>query len=243
MGALFNTVKGFVFGFNIICVIIGLATLVIDVLGIKNSTPGTDSHACFILGMLLCGLLVMTAVVGCYGICSEVLGVNVIYSIFMLSLLILQCLQLRSFQPHGIYFHSLQELEVAWRNVGTDPKAMDNIQMQLKCCGLFNAQDYAYKHLPIPSSCYSKDNDIAQFNQSGCLEVQWKSHAIMTRRQQMFNWALLIAESLTLFYAFVLCILIWRRQNRIDHHRDGQNDAVGRAIVQQNNIGSRYPLL
>lgn len=49
----------------------------------------------------------------------------------MLSLLIIQYLQIRSFQPHGIYFHTLQDLEMAWRMVGADPKPMDDIQMRV----------------------------------------------------------------------------------------------------------------
>lgn len=49
----------------------------------------------------------------------------------MLSLLIVQYLQIRSFQPHGIYFHTLQDLEMAWRMVGADPKPMDDIQMRV----------------------------------------------------------------------------------------------------------------
>lgn len=52
-------------------------------MGVQHATPGTDGHAFFILGILLCGLLLMTTIVGCYGICSEILGVNVIVSMYV----------------------------------------------------------------------------------------------------------------------------------------------------------------
>ncbi|XP_005179696.1 protein late bloomer [Musca domestica] len=240
MGAFFNTVKGFVFVFNIICVIIDVANLVIDGLGVKYSAPGSDGHAFFILGILLCGLLIMTTVIGCYGVCSEILGVNVIYSIFMLSLLIIEYLEIRSFQPHGIYFHTLQSLETAWRVVGINPEPMDDIQRRLHCCGLFSGQDYAFKHMSIPDSCLSVEGSSVTTHQIGCLDAHWKSHINMTRRQQCFYWALLAAESFTLLYSIVFCVLIHRRR----HHRSANNlDDVREVIIQQNNIGSRQRLL
>ncbi|XP_073811751.1 tetraspanin 42Ep [Musca autumnalis] len=183
--------------------IIAVANLVIDGLGVKYSTPGTEGHAFFILGILLCGLLIMTTVIGCYGVCSEILGVNVIYSLFMASLLIIEYLQIRSFQPHGIYFHTLQSLETAWRVVGTNPKPMDEIQSRLNCCGLFNGQDYAFKHLTIPDSCYLNSSDSRILHQTGCLEAHWKSHTFMTRRQQFFFWALLVTEVKLRTYTYI----------------------------------------
>ena len=53
------------------------------------------------------------------------------YSIFILSLLIIQYLQIRSFQPHEFYFNNLQDLESAWRLVESQPKHMDKFQSKV----------------------------------------------------------------------------------------------------------------
>ncbi|XP_065366710.1 protein late bloomer [Calliphora vicina] len=253
MGAAFNTIKWFVFALNKICLFLGIGAICVNAMGIEGSQPGTDAHTFFILAILLCSLLCLTTIIGCYGVFSEVFGINVIYSIFILSLLIIQYLQIRSFQPQEFYFNNLQNLESAWRLVETKPKHMDKIQLQYHCCGLFNAHDYAYKHLSIADSCYASnvidtDTDEVltatvsdQINNNGCLETVWRSYKFAVHRHVLFNWALLITEFITFIYSIILSILLFRR--RLRPRFENLNRAVIQEFAHQNHIGSRQLLM
>ncbi|XP_023291939.2 protein late bloomer [Lucilia cuprina] len=250
MGVAFNTIKWFVFALNKICLFLGIGAISLNAVGFKDSQPGTDAHTFFILAILLCSLLCLTTIIGCYGVFSEVFGINVIYSIFILALLIIQYLQIRSFQPHEYYFNNLQDLESAWRLVETQPKYMDSIQLQHYCCGLFNAHDYSYKHLSIPESCYASiteaDDDVLaarvhQLNNVGCLDTVWRSYKFAVHRHVLFNWALLITEFITLIYSIILSILIFKR--RFQPRFENLNRAVVQEFAQQNHFGSRQLLL
>lgn len=53
-----------------------------NAMGVEGSQPGTDAHTFFILAILLCSLLCLTTIIGCYGVFSEVFGINVIVSIY-----------------------------------------------------------------------------------------------------------------------------------------------------------------
>ncbi|KAM7343629.1 tetraspanin 42Ep [Cochliomyia hominivorax] len=250
MGATFNTVKWFVFSLNIICLFLGIGAICVNAMGVEDAQSGTDAHTFFILAILLCSLLCLTTIIGCYGVFSEVFGINVIYSIFILSLLIIQYLQIRSFQPHEFYFNNLEDLESAWRLVDTKPKYMDAIQLRYYCCGLFNAHDYDYKHLSVPDSCYAPDMytadegaaiKIHQINNVGCLETVWRSYKFAVHRHVLFNWALFITELITFIYAVILSFLIFKR--RLRPRFENLNRAVVREFSNQNNIGSRQLLI
>uniref|UniRef100_A0A1A9W161 Tetraspanin n=1 Tax=Glossina brevipalpis TaxID=37001 RepID=A0A1A9W161_9MUSC len=147
MSVALTIIKWFVFTLNLLCLFLGIGTICLNAFGIEDSTPGTDAHTYYILGILLCSLLCLTIIIGCYGIFSEILGFNIIYSFFVLALLIIQCLQMRTFQPHSFYFDKVQNSELAWRSIANAASLESNYH----CCGLFNVK------WNIPASCYEEN--------------------------------------------------------------------------------------
>ncbi|KAI9583478.1 hypothetical protein GQX74_005226 [Glossina fuscipes] len=183
MGVAITIVKWFVFTLNFLCLFLGIGTICLNAFGVEDSSPGTDAHTYYILGILLCSLLCLTIIIGCYGIFSEILGFNIIYH----------------------------------------------------CCGLF---DYQWT---MPASCYEENpNQLAP--DPICLEASlWQSYQFKLRRQQIFNWALLISETNALFYSIILCVLLYRRVANQRRQRE-----LARASVRHNpgnHVGMQTHLL
>ncbi|KAL9912631.1 tetraspanin 42Ep isoform 2-T2 [Glossina fuscipes fuscipes] len=221
MGVAITIVKWFVFTLNFLCLFLGIGTICLNAFGVEDSSPGTDAHTYYILGILLCSLLCLTIIIGCYGIFSEILGFNIIYSLFVLALLIIQCLQMHSFQPHSFYFDKIHSSESTWSSLANHPSFKSKWTM--------------------PASCYEENpNQLAP--DPICLEASlWQSYQFKLRRQQIFNWALLISETNALFYSIILCVLLYRRVANQRRQRE-----LARASVRHNpgnHVGMQTHLL
>ncbi|CAD7013404.1 unnamed protein product [Ceratitis capitata] len=187
----------------------------------------------------------MATLFGFYSVVCESLGVNVIYSFFMLMLLATQLLQMQTYKHQKFFINALDLLEDAWNDVDEDPMAMQAVEMNYHCCGLYNANDYKYRHLETPSSCYRYQNATLELNlfPRGCVEALETSYHNTMKREDIFNWSLLISECAVFLYSCVLSILLFRR-SRSAPVPNAENGYVAPEPAQRiNHCNSRTHLL
>ncbi|XP_054738691.1 protein late bloomer [Anastrepha obliqua] len=246
MSVILSAVKCFVFAFNFFSLILGVCIVCLNTFGLEYAIPNTDEHTYCIVGIILGSFVCMATLFGCYGVVCESLGVNVIYSFFMLMLLATQLLQMQTYKHQKFFTNALDLLEDAWDEVDVNPEAMGAVEINYHCCGLYNANDYKYRRMSIPSSCYRYQNSTLETNlfSRGCVEAMETSYHKTMERENIFNWSLLISECAVFLYSCVLSLLLFKRHRSPDRTRNAEDGYVAQQPVPPlNHVNSRTHLL
>ncbi|XP_067632158.1 23 kDa integral membrane protein [Eurosta solidaginis] len=247
MSVIFSTVKGFVFVFNFFSLLLGVCIICLNIYGLEFAVPNTDQHTYCIVGIILGTFVCMATLFGFYGVVSESLGVIVMYSFFMLMLLATQLLQMQTYQHQNFYTNALDLLEETWNDVDGNPKRMRSVEINFYCCGLYNANDYKYRRMETPISCYRYQNATVESNifSRGCVEALETSYRKTMERGNIFNWSLLICECAVFLYSCIFSILLYKRYRSTDRTSDFENNYVPNqpVLARMNHVNSRSHLL
>ncbi|XP_017483352.1 PREDICTED: protein late bloomer [Rhagoletis zephyria] len=246
MSVILSTVKCFVFAFNFFSLILGICIVCLNTFGLEYAIPNTDEHTYCIVGIILGSFVCMATLFGCYGVVCESLGVSVIYSFFMLMLLAAQLLQMQTYKHQKFFTNALDLLEDAWDEVGVDPETMHSVELNYHCCGLYNANDYRYRRMSTPVSCYRYQNATLESNlfTRGCVEALETTYHKTMERENVFNWSLLITQCAVFLYSCVLSILLFRRHRATYRTGNAEDDYEAQQPGPHfNHVNSRSHLL
>ncbi|XP_030375258.1 protein late bloomer [Scaptodrosophila lebanonensis] len=247
MNIVYNTIKYTGLLSNLLYMMLAIGIMSGAGLGLQMAEPNTPEHTYFIESIVLGASICIIVIFGCYGLVCNLLSVNIIFTCFILIVLGVEYIQVRSYQPHTRYSSALRQLDHAWYRVGTQPQLMQQYEAQQHCCGYNNAADYQLLHMQIPASCYQplkqkSSGATTKLYTRGCLASLDSSQRYIQRRDKVFMWFIVGLELFILTQTIALSILLYklRQQQRRSLH---QVPPGVRREPRANHVNSRTPLL
>ncbi|KAH8389939.1 hypothetical protein KR200_004340 [Drosophila serrata] len=189
MGCSTITVKFLVLLFNFLCAVLGLATIVINALAIKDMAP--DGRPILWVFIALGSIVFLTSFLGCFGAIKESICLTWTYAITMLALLIISVVVLFVFRMHIEGAVTAEdELNLAWQKQKNGTDAMSEYQNQFHCCGINGVKDYTIANLTVPESCFDHDTAYTV----GCLKEMESFFDGLWQGPKIVVWILMVIE-------------------------------------------------
>ncbi|TDG51671.1 hypothetical protein AWZ03_001731 [Drosophila navojoa] len=228
---------------NLLYMLLAIGVMAAGGLGLQMAQPNTPEHTYFVESLVLGATICTIIMFGCYGLVSDLLSVNIIFTGFILIVLGLEYLQLHNYQPHSRYKNTAQQLELTtvWHELEKQPGLMQQYEQQHHCCGYNNASDYKAMHLPIPKSCYQPGSDELLFTH-GCQATLKHGRSRIEQRDKLFMWCIVGLEIFILVQTIVLSGLLYKLRQRERLARQQVPPGVRRE-PRANHVGSRTQLL
>ncbi|XP_017077588.2 protein late bloomer [Drosophila eugracilis] len=201
-------IKYLAFLFNFLCAVLGIATIVINVIAIDKIAPKDQ----LILGMYIAvgSIVFLLSFFGCYGAVKESICVTWSYAISMLVMLIISIVLLFVFRMH-FDEASLTKLQQAFGKQTNTYDAMAEYQKQYKCCGIYKLKDYLDASLTVPSSCYDENDFLYK---DGCLTEMETHHEELLKGPKMVGWMLMVIEIGAFTFTTILGVTFRNEQRR-----------------------------
>ncbi|KAH8331599.1 hypothetical protein KR074_007732 [Drosophila pseudoananassae] len=243
MNGCYNTIKYTGLMSNLLYMLLGIGVMSGAGLGLQAAEPNTPEHTYFVKSLVLGGTICMIVMFGCYGMVSNLLCVNLLFTLFILLALAAEYLQMLHYHnpalknPGG---GAWQQLELAWHGLDRPQEATQ------ECCDQDGAAaDYRRLHLLVPESCYQATaNDTAeQTYPHDCLQKLDKSRRYIHQRDKLYMWAIVGLEVIILMQTAVLSVLLFRTRQRQRLARRQVPPGVRREPRSNHVTGSRAQLL
>ncbi|XP_037715989.1 23 kDa integral membrane protein-like [Drosophila subpulchrella] len=116
------------------------------------------------------GVIFVSAILGCCGICRENVCMTATYGFLLLGQLIISLLSIFYIESLWEYIEELTKKDVPnkWNEEMVEPGAMDTYQTLYECCGRDSPDDYVIGRKTLPSSCYPQGDTQGIPYQDGC---------------------------------------------------------------------------
>ncbi|XP_016940372.2 protein late bloomer [Drosophila suzukii] len=181
-------IKYLAFLFNFLCAVLGIATVVINVIAIQQIDPKEQ----LILGIYIAvgSIVFLLSFFGCFGAIKENICITWAYATSTLVMLIISIVLLFVFRMH-FDEASLTKLQKTFAKQTNTFDAMAEYQTQLQCCGIYKLKDYGDASITVPSSCFDK-NDTPY--KEGCLLKLESHNEEVLKGPKMVGWMLMVIE-------------------------------------------------
>ncbi|XP_017001509.2 protein late bloomer [Drosophila takahashii] len=196
------------FLFNFLCAVLGIATIVINVIAIEKIAENER----LILGLYIAvgSIVFLLSFFGCFGAVKENICITWAYATSMLVMLLISLALLFVFRMH-FDEASLTKLQQTFAKQTNSYDAMAEYQTKLKCCGIYKLKDYGDAHLPVPSSCYDSD-DVP--HKDGCLSKMESQHEDVLKGPKMVGWMLMVIEIGAFTFTTILGVSLRNERRR-----------------------------
>ncbi|XP_033152245.1 protein late bloomer [Drosophila mauritiana] len=176
------------FLFNFLCAVLGIATIVVNVIAIDQIAPKDQ----LILGLYIAvgSIVFLLSFFGCFGAIKESICVTWAYATSMLVMLIVSIVMLFVFRMH-FEEDSITKLKQAFAKQTNTFDAMAEYQIQYQCCGIYKLKDYGDAFITVPSSCYDQ-NDTPY--KDGCLAKMETQYEELLKGPKIVGWMLMVIE-------------------------------------------------
>ncbi|EDV59733.1 protein late bloomer isoform X2 [Drosophila erecta] len=176
------------FLFNFLCAVLGIATIVVNVIAIDQIAPKDQ----LILGLYIAvgSIVFVLSFFGCFGAIKQSICVTWAYATSMLVMLIVSIALLFAFRMH-FEEDSFTKLKQAFAKQTNTYDAMAEYQIQYKCCGIYKLKDYGEAFIVVPSSCYDQNGSPYR---EGCLDKMKTQYDVLLEGPKIVGWMLMVME-------------------------------------------------
>nr|XP_016940370.1 23 kDa integral membrane protein-like [Drosophila suzukii] len=202
MGCTTGCVKCFLNTLNTLNALSGLLLIAIATLALSKAPL---AYIVFLYG--LGGVIFVSAILGCCGICQENVCMTATYGFLLLSQLIISLLGIFGFKFSEEYIEKFakEEVQIKWNEELVEPGAMDIYQELYECCGRDSPDDYVViGRETLPSSCYPQGNSQKIHYQDGCALKTSQNYVTLFSYANDSNWMAVVITVLMVFGAFYL---------------------------------------
>nr|XP_016940371.1 protein late bloomer-like [Drosophila suzukii] len=163
MGCSTGCVKCFLITLSTLNALSGLLLIAIATLALLEDPL---AYIVFLYG--LGGIIFVSAILGCCGICLENVCITATYGFLLLGQLIISFFGFK-FRKEYILKFVKEKVQITWNEELVEPGAMDFYQELYSCCGRDSPDDYVdIGRETLPSSCYPQWNTQEIHYQDGC---------------------------------------------------------------------------
>ncbi|XP_022225642.1 23 kDa integral membrane protein [Drosophila obscura] len=215
MGCTTGCIKCFLNALNSLNALVGLALIAIATI-ILGQVPLAYIVFVYILG----GLIFVSAILGCCGICQENVCMTATYGFIMLAQLIFALLGTFGFKFNEDYIRKFasEEVQKMWDLELVEPGAMDHNQITYECCGRNGPDDYVIiGRATLPTTCYPKGNHELPHFTTGCAQGSSDNFLMLFNYASNSNWISVGITALMILGAFYL-VGRFRKQRRRYHY-------------------------
>ncbi|XP_052841825.1 protein late bloomer [Drosophila gunungcola] len=204
-------IKYLAFLFNFLCAVLGIATIVINVIAIEKIDPRDQ----LILGIYIAvgSIVFLLSFFGCFGAIKESICITWAYAISMLVMLIISIVLLFVFRMH-FDEASLTKLKQAFGQQTADYDAMAEFQTLYECCGINKLKDYTDASIPLPSSCFDKNETPYK---DGCRSKMETLHEELLTGPRIVGWTLMVMEIGAFTFTTILGVTFRNEQRRLEY--------------------------
>ncbi|XP_017050175.1 protein late bloomer [Drosophila ficusphila] len=202
-------IKYLAFLFNFLCAVLGIATVVINVLAIQEIASKDQLILCIYIAVG--SIVFLLSFFGCFGAIKDSICVTWSYAICMLVMLIISIVLLFVFRMHFDDAYSLTKLKQTFAQQTNNYDAMADYQTQFQCCGINKLKDYGDASINVPSSCYDK-NEVPY--KDGCLSKMENLHEEVLKGPKMVGWMLMVIEIGAFTFTTILGVTLRNEQRR-----------------------------
>ncbi|XP_017050173.1 protein late bloomer [Drosophila ficusphila] len=202
MGCTSGCVKCFLNTLNTLNALSGLLLIGIATLAISKAPL---AYIVFLYG--LGGLVFISAILGCCGICQENVCMTATYGFMLLAQLIISLLGIFGFNFSEEYIErfAIEEIQAKWDRELVEPGAMDIPQSVYQCCGRDSPDDYVtIGRQTLPSSCYPDSDTQKPHYLAGCVQKASQSFVALFNYSNDTNWIAVGITALMVIAAFYL---------------------------------------
>ncbi|KAH8372768.1 hypothetical protein KR009_004597 [Drosophila setifemur] len=196
MGCTSGCVKCFLNVLNTLNALVGLSLIAIATIGLEKS-PLAYIAFLYSLG----GLVFVSAILGCCGICQENVCMTATYGFILLAQLIISLLGSFGFKFSEGYIEKFaaDEVQMRWEQELVEPGAMDIYQKVYECCGRNSPDDYvSIGRITLPPSCYPQENTQLPHFLIGCVQKSSQNFVVLFNYANDTHW---ISVGITVSYA------------------------------------------
>ncbi|XP_017129250.1 protein late bloomer [Drosophila elegans] len=204
-------IKYLAFLFNFLCAVLGIATIVINVIAIEKIDPRDQ----LILGIYIAvgSIVFLLSFFGCFGAIRESICITWAYAISMLVMLIISIVLLFVFRMH-FDETSLTKLKQAFGQQTADYDAMAEFQTLYECCGINKLKDYTDASIPLPRSCFDI-NEVPY--KDGCRSKMETLHEELLTGPRIVDWMLIVMEIGAFTFTTILGVTFRNEQRRSEY--------------------------
>ncbi|KAH8304429.1 protein late bloomer [Drosophila kikkawai] len=214
MGCTSGCVKCFLNTLNTLYALLGLSLIAIATITLSKAPL---AYIVFLYG--LGGIIFVSSILGCCGICQESVCMTATYGFLLLGQLVISLLGIFGFKFSEEYIEKFATAEVQrqWDQELVEPGAMDLLQKVYQCCGRNSADDYvAIGRSTLPASCYPDEDTLKPHYLEGCVKKSAQSFVVLFNYSNDTNW---IAVGITALMVIAAFYLVGRfRKQRIRYH-------------------------
>ncbi|XP_017001589.2 protein late bloomer [Drosophila takahashii] len=211
MGCTSGCVKCFLNALNTLNALSGLLLIAIATLALAKAP---FVYIVFLYG--LGGIIFVSAILGCCGICQESVCMTATYGFLLLGQLIISLLGIFGFKFSEEYIEKFaaEEVQRKWNEELVKPGAMDPYQEVYECCGRDSPDDYvAIGRQTLPTSCYPQGDTQKIHYMAGCVQKSSQNYVALFSYANDTNW---IAVGITVLMVIAAFYLVGRfRKQRI----------------------------
>ncbi|XP_017078737.1 protein late bloomer [Drosophila eugracilis] len=211
MGWTSGCVKCFLNTLNTLNALSGLSLIAIATLALSKAPL---AYIVFLYG--LGGIIFVSAILGCCGICQENVCMTATYGFLLLGQLIISLLGIFGFRFSEEYIEKFaaEEVQMKWNEELVAPGAMDIYQQVYECCGRDSPDDYvAIGRKTLPSSCYPHSDTQKLHYTTGCVQKSSQNFVTIFNYANDTNW---VAVGITVLMVIAAFYLVGRfRKQRI----------------------------
>ncbi|XP_043655424.1 protein late bloomer [Drosophila teissieri] len=202
MGCTSGCVKCFLNTLNTLNALSGLSLIAIATLALSKAPL---AYILFLYG--LGGIIFVSAVLGCCGICMENVCMTATYGFLLLAQLIISLLGIFRFKFTEDYIEKFaaEEVQMKWDQELVEPGAMDIYQTVYECCGRDSPDDYvAIGRQTLPLSCYPQEDTQMPHYLAGCVQKSSENFVVLFSYAHDTNWIAVGITILMMISAFYL---------------------------------------
>ncbi|BFG05351.1 23 kDa integral membrane protein [Drosophila madeirensis] len=215
MGCTSGFIKCFLNTLNSLNALVGLLLIVIATI-ILGQAPLVYIVYLYVLG----GLIFVSSILGCCGICQENVCMTATYGFILLAQLIISLLGNFGFKFNEDYIRKFasEEVQKKWDLELVEPGAMDPYQRTYDCCGRNGPDDYvSIGRATLPATCYPKENHELPHFTTGCAQSAGDNFLELFNYSSDTNWISVGITALMVLGAFYL-VGRFRKQRRRYHY-------------------------
>ncbi|KAH8320425.1 hypothetical protein KR067_003253 [Drosophila pandora] len=202
MGCTSGCVKCLLNIINTLNALVGLSMIAIATIALSKAPL---LYIAFLYG--LGGLIFVSAILGCCGICQENVCLTVTYAFVLLVQLIISLVGSfgLNFSEKYIEKFAAEEVQRKWELELVEPGAMDTFQQVYECCGRSGPDDYVdIGRTTLPQSCYPQEDIKMPHFLSGCVQKSSQSFVVLYNYANDTHWVSVAITSLMVIAAFYL---------------------------------------
>ncbi|KAH8267103.1 hypothetical protein KR018_005691 [Drosophila ironensis] len=202
MGCTSGCIKCFLNILNTLNALVGLSLIAIATIALSKAPL---LYIAFLYG--LGGLVFVSALLGCCGICQENVCLTATYGFMLLAQLIISLVGTfgLNFGEGYIEKFAAEEVQRKWDQELVEPGAMDIFQQVYECCGRDGPDDYVAIGRPtLPASCYPNENTHMPHYLAGCVSKSGQSFVVLFNYANDTHWISVAITVLMVIAAFYL---------------------------------------